>query len=222
MTHTLDADSVVRYLQNNPQFFEEQAELLAKVRLSSALGGRTVSLQERQMALLREKVKALELQLDGLMRIGQENDTLAAKFQDWTGSLLGARNDVDLPHVLVDGLRTVFGVPQATLRLWGVAEEASHAWFSAPVSDDARLFADGLSAPYCGRNNDFEVVSWLEEEPGASSVAILPLRAPGASHAFGLLVLGSPEPERFTADMATDFLARIAGTSSAALACLLA
>ena len=222
MTHTLDADSVLRYLQENPHFFEDQADLLAKVRLSSALGGRTVSLQERQAALLREKVKALELQLDGLIRIGQENDALAAKFQEWTASLLGARNDVDLPHVLVDGLRTIFGVPQATLRLWGVADEVSHAWFSAPVSDDARLFADGLGAPYCGRNNDFEVVSWLEEEPAPSSVAILPLRAPGAARAFGLLVLGSPEPERFTADMGTDFLARIASTSSAALACLLA
>src|SRR5690606_31993049 len=118
MTHQLDADSVLRYLQRNPQFFEEQAELLAKVRLSSALGGRTVSLQERQMALLRDKVKALELQLDGLVRVGQENDALAAKYQDWIGALLGARNDVDLPHVLVDGLRTVFGVPQATLRIW--------------------------------------------------------------------------------------------------------
>jgi uncharacterized protein YigA (DUF484 family) len=218
----LDADSVVRYLQENPQFFEEQAELLAKVRLSSPLGGRTLSLQERQMVLLRDKLKALELQLDGLMRIGHENDALIGKFQDWTRPLLAARNDVDLPHALVDGLRTIFGVPHATLRIWGVAEEYSHAWFSAAVSDDVRLFANGLGAPYCGRNNDFEVVSWLDEAPPPSSVAILPLRAPGAAGAFGLLVMGSPEPERFTAEMATDFLVRIADTSSAALACLLA
>src|SRR5690606_13867128 len=106
-----------------PQFFEEQAEFLSRIRLTSPLGGRTVSLQERQMAVLRDKIKALELQLDGLLRIGRENDALAGKFQEWIRALLSARNDVDLPHVLVEGLRSVFGVPQATLRMWDVAPD---------------------------------------------------------------------------------------------------
>ena len=53
------------------------------------------------------------------------------------------------------------------------------------------------------------------------SIAMLPLRVDGAPHAFGLLVLGSPDPARFTSDMATDFLTRIGETASAALTCLL-
>jgi uncharacterized protein YigA (DUF484 family) len=47
----------------------------------------------------------------------------------------------------------------------------------------------------------------------------LPLRANGS--AFGLLVLGSPDPERFSAAMATDFLVHIGETASTALAPLL-
>jgi uncharacterized protein YigA (DUF484 family) len=43
----------------------------------------------------------------------------------------------------------------------------------------------------------------------------VPLRAGGG--AFGLLVLGSPDPERFSASMATDFLVHIGETASAAL-----
>jgi len=50
---------------------------------------------------------------------------------------------------------------------------------------------------------------------------MLPLRVGAAPEAFGLLVLGSPDPSRFSADMATDFLSRISETASAALACLL-
>jgi uncharacterized protein YigA (DUF484 family) len=51
------------------------------------------------------------------------------------------------------------------------------------------------------------------------STVLLPLRAGGS--AFGLLVLGSPDPDRFTAAMATDFLVHIGETASTALAPLL-
>jgi uncharacterized protein YigA (DUF484 family) len=88
-----------------------------------------------------------------------------------------------------------------------------------------RLFASSLRAPYCGPNKDFEAVGWLagaelgEEADTVRSTVLLPLRANGS--AFGLLVLGSPDPERFSAAMATDFLVHIGETASTALAPLL-
>ncbi|HCY63476.1 MAG TPA: DUF484 domain-containing protein [Oxalobacteraceae bacterium] len=221
MTAQLDSHSVAMYLLDHPHFFEEHADLLAQVKLASPLGGRAVSLQERQMEVLRHKYHALELKLAELVRIGRENDEIAQKFQQWACALLTARNDVDLPHVLIDGLQSIFGVPYATLRLWGVAPDYSHTWFAADVSDDARLFANGLNGPFCGRNNDFEVASWIDEAQAIESVAILPLRRDGATDTFGLLVLGSPDAARFTSDMATDFLARIGDCAAAAMTCLL-
>ncbi|SFC15340.1 DUF484 family protein [Collimonas sp. OK412] len=220
MSFQPDPDTVAQYLIDSPHFFEEHAELLAKIRLSSPLLGRAVSLQERQMEVLREKIKVQDLRLADMMRNAQENDTSSHKLHAWTRSLLLARNDVDLPHTLVDGLRTGFAVPQATLRLWGVAEDYSHTWFAAEASEDAKIFANGLNLPFCGSNNDFEAASWLEQD--IQSVAMLPLRSSTATPAtFGLLVLGSPDPQRFSADMATDFLVQIGETASAALACLL-
>jgi uncharacterized protein YigA (DUF484 family) len=47
------------------------------------------------------------------------------------------------------------------------------------------------------------------------------LRVGAAPEAFGLLVLGSSDPSRYSPDMGTDFLMRIGETASAALACLL-
>lgn len=222
MTLPLDSDSVATYLTRNPHFFDEHPELMSQIKLNSPLGGRTVSLQERQMEVLREKIKHMELQLASLMRIGQENDLITEKFQAWTRTLLLARNDVDLPHVLIDGLQSIFSVPHATLRMWGVADGFSHTWFSEPVSDDAKIFSNGLSAPFCGPNNDFEAASWLEGTASIQSIAMMPLRISETPDAFGLLILGSPDPQRFTSEMATDFLAKIGDTSSAALTCLLA
>lgn len=173
------------------------------------------------MEVLREKIKIMELRLADLLRLGQENDTITDRFQHWTRGLLLARNDVDLPHVLISGLQSTFGVPHATLRLWNVAEEFQHAWFARPVSSDAQIFSSSLSAPFCGPNNDFEAATWLDDAPAVQSLAMLPLRVGAAPEAFGLLVLGSADPARFTNDMAIDFLTRIGETSSAALTCLL-
>ncbi len=217
MTTHLDPDAVAQYLIDAPHFFEEHAELLAKIRLTSPLLERAVSLQERQMEVLREKIKVQDLRLADMVSNAQENEAITHKLYSWTRSLLLARNDADLPHTLVDGLRSIFAVPQATLRIWGVTETYAHTWFAVPTSDDAKAFANGLSIPFCGGNNDFEAASWLE--PGIQSIAILPLR--NESTTFGLLVLSSTDPQRFSANMATDFLVQIGETASAALVCLL-
>ena len=47
---------------------------------------------------------------------------------------------------------------------------------------------------------------------------MVPLRKPDTKESFGLLVLGSPDAQRFSAELATDFLGRIGATASAALA----
>ncbi len=219
--HNMNSDDVARYLADNPHFFEEHAELLSDVRLTSPVLGRAVSLQERQMEVLREKIRVQELHLAELLRVAQENDAIGDRFQEWTLALLQARNDVDLPHALTSGLQSIFSVPHATLRVWNIAPAFAHTWFAAPVSDDARIFSNSLDGPFCGPNHDFEVSAWLEEAGAVQSVALLPLRRAAGADAFGLLVLGSPDPERFSSDMATDFLSRIGTTASAALACLL-
>ena len=62
-------------------------------------------------------------------------------------------------------------------------------------------------------------MKWLEEPTQAASLALLPLRPAGQPRAlaFGMLVLASPDTQRYQEDMATDFLERIAEIASAAL-----
>jgi uncharacterized protein YigA (DUF484 family) len=70
-------------------------------------------------------------------------------------------------------------------------------------------------------NAGFEAVSWLDDPSTVMSVALIPLRNGAGEAAFGLLVLGSPDPTRYSADMGTEFLMRIGEVASAALSRLL-
>ena len=221
MTTQLDSDSIAEYLLDHPHFFEEHAELLGRVKLASPLMGRAISLQERQMEILREKIKGMERHVTDMLRNAQENEDITNKFQAWTRALLLVRTDDSLPQALTAQLQTIFDVPQVTLRLWNIAEQHNNSWFGAAVSEEARAFVNGLNQPFCGPNNAFEAADWLEDAAAVKSLALLPLRIDAASQAFGLLVLGSADPSRFTDEMGTDFLSRIGDTASAALGCLL-
>jgi uncharacterized protein YigA (DUF484 family) len=216
MTVTLDSAAVAHYLADHPRFFEEHAGLLGEVKLSSPLTGKAVSLQERQMEVMRAKYNALELRLAELMRTAADNTVILNRFHAWHLSLLKSSGGAAMARDLVDGLVTHFGVPQATLRLWNLRPEHADAWFADDVAGDARLFASSLRAPYCGPNKDFEAVRWLDEAEGVRSTVLLPLTSNGVT--FGLLVMGSPDAERFSPVMATDFLVQLGQSASAALA----
>ena len=222
MPTQLNSACVAEYLADHPEFFLEHPTLLTQIKLSSPRAdqkNRAVSLQERQIEVVREKYKTLESHMADLMRIGRENDAMAQKYQSWTCSLLMANNDVDCINRLIHGLQTLFEVPYVTLRLWQTATEHADTWFTQPVSNETKEFATSLNAPYCGLAHHAEFINWLgATESEVQSTVILPLRVEAASNAFGLLILGSPDPQRYTKEMATDFLSNISETASAALA----
>jgi uncharacterized protein YigA (DUF484 family) len=210
---------IANYLVNTPSFFERHAELLASVQLTSPHGQRAVSLQERQMEMLRERIKGMELKIVEMIRNGQDNVAIADRLHRWTRTILLTANPGDLPQAMVDDLRHQFLIPQAAIRVWGADEAFSMRPFARPVSEDVKTFATSLTLPYCGVNAGFEATAWLDDAATVMSVALVPLRQ--GDGAFGLLVLGSPDPTRYSADMGTEFLMRIGDVASAALSRLL-
>jgi uncharacterized protein YigA (DUF484 family) len=134
--------------------------------------------------------------------------------------LLLTHDAAELPQVLLADLQQRFQIPQVALRLWGVADAHAALPAAQPVSDDLRSFASSLSLPYCGANGGFEASAWFDDAAAVQSMAMLPLRAGGGDGeaAFGLLVLGSPDPTRYSAQMGTEFLARLGEIAGAALA----
>ena len=206
---------IANYLANTPGFFERHAELLSTVQLSSPHGQRAVSLQERQMEMLRERIKGLEQKIMEMIRHSQENVAIADRLHRFTRSILLTADPAALPARMVESLQHEFLIPQATIRLWGVSEAYADEAFAQPASDDVKSFAASLTMPYCGVNAGFEAAGWLGDPAAVASMAMIPLRQGDAT--IGLLVLGSPDATRYAADMGTEFLMRIGDTAAAAL-----
>jgi uncharacterized protein YigA (DUF484 family) len=224
MTHDMNPiteDDIANYLANTPDFFERHAQLLASVQMTSPHGNRAVSLQERQAEMLREKIKALEHRIMEMVRYGNENMVITDRIHRWARAMLLVQSGRALPPTLLAELKNQFMVPQVALKVWDVDSRYANEPFAQDVSEDAKTFASSLTQPYCGVNSGFEAVGWLDDPATAMSVALVPLRAgahDGTEPAFGMLVLSSPDPQRFQSGLATDFLERIAELASAALA----
>ncbi len=210
-----DSGIVAQWLLDNPEFFETHADLLAEVRLQHGGRGKTISLIERQVAVLRERNQALEGRLDDLIRIGQDNDALGARLQPLLCDLLRCADPLQLPTVLADGLRGIFAVPQVVVRLW---RDGPHDDQGEPVSAELRRKIDELSEPYCGPSVFSEAASWLTDDGVETrSVVLIALRAAAEAPAWGVVVLGSPDAGRFQAGMGTAFLGRLAELAGASL-----
>jgi len=210
-------DDIANYLANSPDFFERKAELLATVQLTSPHGNRAVSLQERQAEMLREKIKALEHRIMDMVRHGNENMVITERIHRWARAMLLVQSSRALPATLLAELQKIFVIPQVALKVWDVDVRYAGEPFALGVSEDAKTFATSLTQPYVGVNSGFEAVNWLDDTAMAMSVALIPLRAGTAASAYGMLVLASPDPQRFQSGLATDFLERIAELASAAL-----
>jgi uncharacterized protein YigA (DUF484 family) len=214
----LSSDDVARYLSEHPDFFERHIDLLDSITVAHPHGGRAISLQERQLVVLRERHRALELKLAQLIRAGEENEAIAARLQKWTRQLLLANDVARLPELVVDGMRDIFSVPQVAMRLWRLPASWSGREWARPVPTDTIALANSMTQPYCGPNSDFQAATWLPEGGrDTRSIALLALRRGAEPKAFGLLVLGSADPDRFGSALGTAFLERIAEMASAAL-----
>jgi len=219
-------DDIANFLVNTPDFFERHAELLSAVRLTSPHSHRAVSLQERQAEMMREKIRALELRMMDMMRHGTENEVLIERMQRWVKTLLMTTNARDLPHTIADQIQHDFMVPQVAIKVWGVGEAFQIEPFAQSVIDPIKDFAASLTQPYVGINHNFDAVQWLPDPAAAQSVALIALRATRAEDTpqtaveqpvIGLLVLASPDPQRYYEGMGTTIIERMGDLASAAL-----
>ncbi len=212
-------DDVAQFLIENPEFFDHHPEVLASIAIPHPQDGHAVSLVERQALMLRDRIKSLEMRLAEMIRHGEENDLIADRLVHWARALLAQADPARLPDTLLEELREQFNVPFGALRLWGVAPAYAECEWAAAASDDIVRLASSMQAPFCGSNVGFEVAGWMAADPGAiRSLSMMPLRVGADSKAFGMLALGSPDPDRFQITMGTAFLSRIAELTSAALA----
>lgn len=213
----MKAEEVIRYLQDNPGFFEDYAELLAQIYLPHPHGGRAIPIAERQILTLRERSKLLERKLEQLIEFGEENDARGEKMHRLCLALISTGDMQGMLQALYYNLREDFVVPHTVVRVWGPGPGTFTGSEFAPVTDELRQYAESLEHPYCGPGANPEVASWFGESAAQlRSFACMPLRD-GGTACVGMLALASEDSKRFYPDMDTLYLMRLGELASAAL-----
>jgi uncharacterized protein YigA (DUF484 family) len=134
------SDEVAHYLQNNPQFFEQHADLVANMVVPHPHSGRTISITERQMLALRDKNRQLEGKMGELLQFGEENDEISAKMHRLAVGMITAKSFQAVLHTLNFHLRDDFEVPHVALRLWRYPEGNDDLLEFADVSEELQAF----------------------------------------------------------------------------------
>lgn len=212
----LNDNAVADYLQNSPDFFERNSQLLAKLRLPHVRDvTATVSLVERQVEVLRERNAALERKLKELLDVARANDTLADRIHRLSQRLIRAHTMLQSINAIETSLREDFDAMHSVLVLFleearALEPEAGRFLRTASITDEEIKSFDSLMSsgkPRCGQVRDVQRDYLFGKDSVAiGSVALTPL---GAKGALGILAIGASDAERFHPGMSTEFLVRI-------------
>jgi uncharacterized protein len=214
----ISADEVSRYLRSHPHFFEEYASLLTEIFLPSPHGSGAISLAERQQLAQRDKIRVQEVMLAQLIEFGEQNDITSHKVHSFSVKLIENKNFSNLQQLIAEHMQQVFAVTQSQVRIWLKPSDSALAQDTSftPVNNAFSDWVISLSAPYCGTKP--ELAGGLMQD-SLQSFAFIPLyTGSDRKHAFGVLILGSEDQQRFKADMGLMYLKRIGDLVGASFA----
>ena len=207
---------IIDYLQSHSDFFMHHPALLASIKIPHNSGASS-SLIERQVGILREQNAQQKAQLAELYEIAQDNEHSNQKIHKLTLALLGSKNLGASEKALKNSLSQDFSVDAVSLRVFVEPKnkQAKHLYIEKDSTTSKQL--DKLintRKPQCGYFKNLPIEElFTEDAENLSSFAVLPLFVE-KNNCFGVLILGSHNMRRFSADMGTVFLERIAETIS--------
>ena len=179
---------VAEWLKATPGFFDRHANLLAEIQLKNPHGDRAISLQERQLGVLRQQNQALNQRLSDMLRFGSQNDKTQGLMIAWLKSLLVAKTKAEVDSAITDGLSKVFEV------------------------ESVQLIERSNDSNYCGPKESApdQLKNLVADE--VKSLAVIDLPAVQMQ-----MILASHQIEKFTADMGRVYLEQIGELASAAI-----
>jgi len=208
----MDENVIADYLQSHPEFFQRHSELLQTLQVPHQAG--TASLIERQVAVLRDKSRDLEEQLNGLIRTARGNEQIVTRLQRFTLELMRADSLDDVIATCQEILRDDFNADFVTLRIIG-GDDTMH--FVAPDNETLKHFDKLFDSkkPVCGRlKKEQQIFLFDKNADNINSVALVPL---SGAERIGILALGSEDETRFHPGMGTVFISHLGELISTSL-----
>ncbi len=212
--------SIVKYLDNNPDFFSREPELLASMQLPHERGS-AISLVERQVSVLRQQKDDLKRQLNILIQNSRTNEKLSDKINVLIIALLDTATITEFLDIISNQLQKDFKADSVVLRLFQshfkkvqdksiLQTREEFVDWSEPVLGAFEKVIKGRQ-PVCGNLKKGQLDSLFETEAeDISSAALIPLIDNNDSHVcYGMLAIGSKDRNHFHAEMGTLFLSHL-------------
>jgi uncharacterized protein len=211
---TFSESDVADYLSRHPDFFERHLTLLRRLRLPHHSGSSTVSLVERQVAVLRQRNDELEGKLTELVDVARANNVLVDNIHKLAICYVRTRGIDARLEALESALREDFGAERAVLVLFSdaaVADISRPGFVKLLDRDDDLLksFSTFLRSARarCGSLRDRQKELLFDREADSiTSAAMIPI-GEGARHGF--LTIGSKDANQFHPGQRVDFLDRL-------------
>jgi uncharacterized protein YigA (DUF484 family) len=196
----LTDELVISYLQDNPEFFNRNNSLMTSLRLTDEQRG-TVSLVERQLQQLRQKVYGLEDEITQLMTVANHNEQLFVLYSDLYLRLLDCKSAEELLDCLHQATTELLSL--SSFRLWLVPSnntEVTH--HSLSTNDCAGVMQNRLTNDeyYFGRLQESEQ-TLIFSKPCSGSVVLIKLIHD--EQPVGFLAIGSADAHHFDPRMDT-------------------
>lgn len=202
----INPPEVEQFLIENPTFFNKREHILADMYLPYG-GGSAISLQERQVSILRERNIDMRKRLNEFLEQGQRNDVLFQKTTTLVLNLLEAKNLTDLIQRLVKYCEDEFQVDKVQFTLFTSSAFRSSECRVVSILEVERalpfLIRDQKSVSGLFREDEFAFLFANQAEDTASAI-VLPIINKGKMVA--MLALGSNDAHYFKAGMNTLFL----------------
>jgi len=205
---------IVRYLRDHPDFFERHQGLLADMLLPHETGG-AISLLERQVSVLREQRDDNKKKLQQLIKTAQKNEQLNNHVNALILALLDATSLEEVLEVVRTRLANDFDAEAVVVRLFNTGHPTMTRLpelvdWSEPVLGAFEKVIDGRK-PVCGALKPGQLDAlFSDQSDNIVSAALIPLvESASSSKCYGMLAIGSPDRNRFRADMGTVFLSQL-------------
>jgi len=203
--HSIDDQRVVEYLRSNPDFFQIHADELSELRVAHASGS-AVSLIERQVEVLRERIFRMRRRMNQLLRTARSNDQLFFKVRSLSLALLDVSNWQDLNEVLAINMQAEFDADFLCCHVQCPHLSFDHIRGYEGAAPFTPFVSSSLPACVTLRARELQALFPQHNHAIKGSAVLLPL---ASKRGAGCLAIGSRETGRFTRDLDTMFVGYI-------------
>ena len=204
-------NGIAEYLRAHPEFIATHIDLLnasSNAEKRGAPDRKVISLSDRQIPQLQQKIRSLENKVDAFLENGRRNEAIWGALLSSSLALFKITREDVSPATISSTLRTHLNIEEC--RIFMLSDNQEYA------SEEENIFANfimSIDKPKCLIEAPEEIKHFSRSWMLASS-AYIPLSAKGS---VGVLIFSSSDAQKLDPNIDTQFLERVGHIVSTAI-----